>query len=265
MPNSIKEQSFNTNAITLNYAEVDTSGPPLLLIHGGASGRQNFETIMPELAIDWHLFAPDLRGHGQSERANGRYRLQDYADDVIVFLREVVGKPAAIVGHSLGGMVALMVAAQCPELVRAVVVGDSPLTAKTWWTVLDTHREDLIRYRAVAGGQVSLEEVAAVVTGVPAIFVYQTDPEMYTAILDDFDATASGYEMESLLPAVRCPVLLLQADPTAGGIMTDAEVVQAMTLLPHATHVYFPGLSHVLHNEQKRPVMDAITLFLESI
>ncbi len=261
---TIKEQTFITEVVLLNYAEVPTSGSPLVLLHGGSSQWHNFEILMPELAVDWHLYALDLRGHGQSGRVNGRYCLQDFVDDVIAFLREVVGEPAAIVGHSFGGMVALMVAAQCPELVRAVLVGDSPLTAETWKTVLDTDREDLLQHRAVAGGQVSLEEVANVVRGVPPIFVYQTDPEFYTAVLDDFENTVAGYEMEDLLPAVHCPVLLLQADPNAGGIMTNAEAAQALTLLPQATHVFLPGLSHVLHNEQKAPVLAAIAAFLES-
>ena len=262
---TIKELTFNTDDVSLNYAEGPDSSSPLVLLHGGASQWRNFEILLPELAVDWHLYSLDFRGHGQSGRADGRYCLQDFVDDVIVFLREVVGEPAAIVGHSMGGMVALMVAAQCPELVRAVVVGDSPLTAETWKTILDTHREDLLQDRAVAGGQVSLEEVANVVHGAPPIFVYQTDPEFYTALLDDFENTVAGYEMESLLPAVHCPVLLLQADPNAGGVMTDAEVAQAMPLLTNPSHVFLPGISHVLHNEQKTPVLEVMTMFLDSI
>jgi pimeloyl-ACP methyl ester carboxylesterase len=262
---SIKEHTFNTENVPLNYAEVPTATQPLLLIHGGSSQWHNFENLIPDLAANWHLYALDLRGHGQSGRANGRYRLQDFADDVIAFLSKVVAEPAVIFGHSLGGMVALMVAGQRPELVRAVVVGDSPLTAQTWKTHFDTHRDSFLKQQGVAGGQVPLAEIARVVKGIPAIFVYQTDPDVYAAFLGDFEKTAVGYEMDTLLPAVQCPVLLLQADPTSGGVMTDAEAAQAMRLLPNASHVFLPGMSHVLHNEQKEPVLESIVTFLNKL
>jgi pimeloyl-ACP methyl ester carboxylesterase len=259
----IQEQTFITGDVSLNYAEVPTAAQPLLLLHGGSSQWQDFGILMPDLAADWHLYALDLRGHGQSGRANGRYRLQDFADDVIDFLSEVVAEPAVVFGYSLGGMVALMVAAQRPEWVRAVVVGDSPLTAQTWKTMLDKSRKALVQQQAVAGGQAPLVEVAKVARGMPPLYIYETDPDVYAAFLYDFEQTAVGYEMDTLLPAVQCPVLLLQADPTSGGVMTDAEAAQAMRLLPNASHVFLPGISHVFHNEQKEPVLAALNTFLE--
>jgi pimeloyl-ACP methyl ester carboxylesterase len=83
--------------------------------------------------------------------------------------------------------------------------------------------------------------------------LYQNDAAMLAALLDDFGKVAAGYEMEEVLPVIRCPVLLLQADPATGGLMTDAEVAQALSLLPHPAHVKLTGISHVLHNEQKEP------------
>jgi len=74
-----------------------------------------------------HFTEPDLRGHGKSERTSGRYRLQDYANDTIAFLQQKIAEPALVVGHSLGGMIALLVAAQCPSCVRTVAMGDAPL------------------------------------------------------------------------------------------------------------------------------------------
>ena len=88
---------------------------------------------------------------------------------------------------------------------------------------------------------------------------------MLTALLDDFDNTAAGYDMERLLPSIHCPVLLLQADPTSGGLMTDAEVERALVLLAQPSHVRIDRVSHVLHNEQKEPVMEAISAFLAKL
>ena len=71
------------------------------------------------MALRWHVYAPDLRGHGASSWTPGRYRLWDYAADMVSLLERVIGEPAVIVGHSLGGEVAIIVASERPDLVRA--------------------------------------------------------------------------------------------------------------------------------------------------
>ncbi len=262
----IKEHSFNTGIVTLNYAEGPASGPPLVLLHGGSARWQNSASIMPDLAADWHLYAPEFRGHGKSGRVAGGYRLQDYADDTIAFLRQQISEPAVIFGHSLGGMVALLVAAQYPEKIRAVVMGDSPLTAETWLAHLNRNRDGLISWRDLAGGAYSVEEITeALADEWLAQNLYQNDPDMLTILIDEPDRAAAGYDAVVVLPSIRCPVLLLQADPKAGGVLTDAEVEQGLPLLSQPTHVLLEGVSHVLHNEQKKPVLQAITDFLTTL
>ena len=159
MPLEISERTFEIDAVCINYAEIPSSGAPLILLHGGSARWQAFESILPELAAQWHIYAPDFRGHGKSSWVTGTYRLQDYADDIIAFMRSCVKEPAYIFGHSLGGMVALLVAAQYPQGVRAVAVGDSPLTSGTWNTALDQGRERVLVWRDLAGGQKSFAEV----------------------------------------------------------------------------------------------------------
>ncbi|MCI0396868.1 MAG: alpha/beta hydrolase, partial [Chloroflexi bacterium] len=276
----LKEQFFNTGVVTINYVEGPAAGPPLVLLHGGSARWQAFDSIMVELAGEWHVYGPDFRGHGRSGRIPRRYRLQDYTDDTVAFLRQRVAEPAFVVGHSLGGIVALLVAARCPEHVRAVVVGDAPLTAETWRAVLQAGKESLAFWRDLAGGAMPMAEVAQALKDAPtrvagrpgpvrlgdalgeespvfewlATNLVQNDPDMLAVLLDDFEHTAAGYEMEEVLPAIPCPVLLLQADPAAGGLMTDTEVERALGLLARPVHVRLEGVSHVLHNERKEPV-----------
>jgi pimeloyl-ACP methyl ester carboxylesterase len=87
---------------------------------------------------------------------------------------------------------------------------------------------------------------------------------MLSALLDRFEATAAGYDMPTVLPAIQCPVLLMQADPAAGGLMTDSEVNQALSLLTRGSHVKLAGLSHVFHNERKEPVVEALRAFQQA-
>jgi pimeloyl-ACP methyl ester carboxylesterase len=290
MPTEILEHLMNTDAVTINYAKGPPSGPPLVLLHGGSGRWQNYMHIIPDLAAWFHLYAPDFRGHGRSGRVPGRYRLEDYANDTITFLRQCVADPAFLFGSSLGGIVALMVAAQAPGDVRAVVVGDSPLTWRTDSSARrPAHLARVAAWRDLAGGRLPIDEIVEALKDAPteipgqdepvtmrekhgedagvfawvATNLYYNDPDMLTAVLDG--TMGAGYEMEKVLPAIRCPVLLLQADPDAGGMMTDAEVERALPLLAHPRHVRFEQRSHALFLPDKEPVLRAMVEFFSSL
>lgn len=286
------EQPFDTGAVALNLAEGPDAGPPLVLLHGGSGRWQGWEPIIPSLVSRWHVLAPDLRGHGKSGWATGQYRLQDYAADIATLILRRAQQPAVLFGHSMGGMIALMVAARLPEHVRGVVVGDSPLTGDSWRAQLLRDRAGLVAWRDLSGGQVALASIVEALKDTPVVSspstpetvrmrdvwgedsatfawvsenLFQQDPGVLGMLLDDFERVAAGYEMETLLPAIGCPVLLLQADPAAGGVMADDEVDRAMRLLRQPLHVRLAGVSHVLHNERKEPVLEALSPFLRSL
>ncbi|MCX5975423.1 MAG: alpha/beta hydrolase [Coprothermobacterota bacterium] len=253
----IKEATFDTGTVNLNYAEAPAAGAPLVLLHSSNTRWQSFWSILPDLAAHWHLYAPDFRGQGKSGRAPGSYRLQDFADDTIVFLRRHIHEPAFLFGHSLGGMVALMVAAQYPEGIRAVAIGDAPLSSQTLRATHPQDQERIAAMRDLCGGQKTLDQLIEIMKEssitVPgksepapmrqvmgedapefawmATNLYQSDPDTFTAFSERLEATVAGYEIDRVLPAIRCPVLLLQADPATGGRMTDAEVAQALLML----------------------------------
>jgi pimeloyl-ACP methyl ester carboxylesterase len=288
----LQEHTFPTQVVTLNYAEGPPAGPPLVLLHGGSGYWQHFTPIIPHLAKRTHLFALDLRGHGQSGWVPGRYRLRDYADDIGRFLEQRLTQPAILFGHSLGGIVALLVAAQQPARVRAVIVGDSPLTADTWHDVLTRDRPVLVAWRDLAGDMQPIDAAAEALKDAPIGFpehsttlvpmrevfgedspiyrelatrLHQQDPDVLGLLLDDFDAAATGYDMDRVLPAISCPVCLLQADPTVGRVMTDAEVARALPLLTQPRHVRLAGVSHMLHAEQPHTVLREVIDFLSTL
>jgi pimeloyl-ACP methyl ester carboxylesterase len=261
-----------------------------VLLHGGSARWQAALPLIPDLAADWHVYAPDLRGHGGSGWVPGQYRIEDYAADMAPFLAGVVRAPAVLFGHSLGGHVAILVAAQHPTLVRALILADPPFDRAVLRGHIEANRPMTERWRDLAGPgrsvaaiRAALEQSPVVAPGAtetwPAVEVFGADhpwfpwmaenlhhhdPTMLAAVLE-FDAMHAAFDTERLFPQITCPVLILQADPQAGGALSDAEVARALALLPQATHVPLPGVSHVLHNEQPAAVLAAMRLFLAAV
>jgi pimeloyl-ACP methyl ester carboxylesterase len=286
----IEEHSFDTGTVRLNYAEGPASGPPLVLLHGGSARWQAALPLIPDLAAAWHVYAPDLRGHGGSSWTPGQYHVEDYAADVAAFLAGVVPAPAVLFGHSLGGQVAIMVAAHDAALVRALILADPPFDRAVLRAHIQANRPMTERWRDLAGPGRSVAEIVAALQESPIIApgataarpagevfgadhpwfpwmaenLHHHDPTMLDAVLE-FDAMHAALDTEQLFPQITCPVLILQADPQADGALSDAEVARALVLLPRATHVQLPGVSHVLHNEQKAPVLAAMRSFLATV
>jgi len=101
--------------------------PTVVLIHGmGARvNRASWNPVVPLLENDFQLVTVDLRGHGDSP-APGSYVICDMADDVAALMDELDIRGAIVIGHSMGGIVALNLALARPDLVSRLVIEDSP-------------------------------------------------------------------------------------------------------------------------------------------
>src|SRR6266849_9887709 len=152
------EHSFDTGEVVLNYAEGPANGPPLVLLHGLGRRWQVFLPVIPALSLRWHIFAPDLRGHGKSSHVARGYHGPQYSEDIARLLRERVSAPAVLFGHSLGGMLGMQVASDHPELVRALILGDNMIVARRLHNPLYTALFSGLRDLARKGG--SVEQIA---------------------------------------------------------------------------------------------------------
>ncbi len=101
-------------------------GPVLLLMHGLTRNSADFEPLARRLAGRYRLIVPDQRGRGRSDNDPdpANYRPDIYAQDMFALLDSLVVERAALVGTSMGGLVAMMMAATRPERVSAVVLND---------------------------------------------------------------------------------------------------------------------------------------------
>ena len=116
--------SYFSQRLRLHYVDWgNADAPPLLLVHGGRDHCRNWDWVAQRLKNDYHIIAPDLRGHGDSQWVIGAgYNQVDYAYDLAQLIDQKDMKPLRIVAHSMGGAISLLYSGLFPENVERLVV-----------------------------------------------------------------------------------------------------------------------------------------------
>ena len=114
---------YFSQRLRLHYVDWgNPDAPPMLLVHGGRDHCRNWDWFAEKYRDRFHIIAPDLRGHGDSEwLVGGTYNIVDYVYDIAQLLHQTDMTPATIVAHSLGGSIAVNYAGLYPENIKALV------------------------------------------------------------------------------------------------------------------------------------------------
>lgn len=252
-----------TNGIRLHVVQGgDARQPPLLLLHGIAERAESWEPVTNELAQQFWLIMPDLRGHHQSDWPETGYALGDYAADVLGVLDAFRINTAFVLGHALGAVIAMVLAVQSPERVRAVVLEDPPSEQNdhaqhTWLGALLSAKHGTPRqtYVALQGMHPEYGEAE-----------WRRRAEWLRATADGpFLAWRQRPNAEgcfnAILPRIPHPVLLLQADPRNGGVLAPAAVQQACESHARCRVVRFPDTGPAIHRERPAEFVAAAIRF----
>lgn len=281
----LSDEWFDGDSVNISYARGPANRRSLVMFHGVTRRWQSFLTLIPSLITRWQVLAWDARGHGFSDRADS-YRVVDYVDDAVSFVRKAGGQRSVLYGHSLGAMVALATAAAAPELIAGVVLEDPPFHTMgrrihetplhSFFQGLQPFAGDLrnpgylakdlaeIRITAPNGGTTRLGDVRdATSLRFTAQSLSQLDPAVLTPIVAG--EWLEGYDLPTILSNTVCPVLLLQADQACGGMLTDADAELLATQLPDCTRVRFPNAPHLIHWTQTENLLRHVIGFLETV
>jgi pimeloyl-ACP methyl ester carboxylesterase len=250
----------------------------LLLIHGGGNRWQCFLPLLPALTQRRHVYALDLRGHGKSGRVPRSYRPENYVGDVTAFIRRLLERPAALFGHSLGGWVALLSAAQLGDRLGALILGDPPLNIERF-VAIESGEARVGMWQAIRDLGASVRSVPewasalAEMTGQEAAHLLdwaetlsQVDPDviMYHAG-GRIDEYVQSVDVDRALRQVTCPTLLIQGDPAHGARIADEDVAHVLSLLADVAHIKIEGADHNLglDTQDATSLLRAIAGFLE--
>jgi len=272
----LTEKHFNTGDAGINYAVSENTGPPILLLHGTANRWQAFQPIIPMLVSRWKVYAPDFRGHGGSQHIKD-YGFSFYLEDTVRFIDGVIGEPVVIFGHSLGGRIATKIAAEYPERVKGIILGDSSLKepvasdrmGKVFSGLIKLIEENQTYQRIYNAMQDQNQDNFDPVYGlIRAKNLSLLDTRLLKTIAENglnLDSPGNhfyGYHPEEHLKKIKCPVLILQAEH---GMLSTDEVEKALEALPEVYHVLLKDVPHEFLTRPVDQLIRALIAFLEAI
>jgi pimeloyl-ACP methyl ester carboxylesterase len=250
----------------LNLTRGPGSGPDVLLIHGISSSGLSWQPILSGLGKSFFPITIDLRGHGQSGRPATGYLYDDYAGDVEAAINALGMERPLIIGHSLGGLIALWWARTFPNKAAAIVIEDSPLRSgedyrlafDNWITQNAMPVVELAAlYRAKNPG---LSEEHA---WRRAEIMTRTAPAVFTELKAD-SLAHDGVDRVAGFERIAAPILFLHGNPERGGMVPAAEAEAFAQRLPNVTVVGFPDVGHSLHAERPDAFVEAVVPFLKA-
>lgn len=254
----------------------DGAGPELVFLHGGSgswlAGTELFEQL--PAAVRW--WGVDLPGHGGSTWT-GRYGLADVADELAGWAAGNLDGPAWWYGHSYGGQVALALAGRHPDLVRGLVIGDSPLSLSRMLALLEHTGARMRTWRdwcgrpesellTLLGAEPAGDRTTAELLGPNhpylrhmAAALHRHDPAFLDAITSDTSAIYSGLNNAAAwLSETRGPVTLLRADPAVFALSDDTDAALIREHARDGQARILPGVGHGLHNFAPKVVADVL-------
>lgn len=272
-----KRSVAELSQVAIGYSEGPNHGPPLLLIHGLTVRRESFAPVAVELMKNFHVFAIDQRGHGQSGHPDTGYTLTNYSNDAAEFIEKVIGKNSLIWGHSAGAGTAIVTAHRYPDRVGALIAEDPPILRTSrgipddsfileilpQWAEYVRRNPTISELEKLLVSNEIIEEMGAEVIRYFAESLAQVDARTIDAALSG-EAISVHHPMDSLR-SVQCRALLMQADPSLGGIIPDDYLEGLLPLPGNWTHKRYSGLGHEIHASDPETVARDAIEFLQSV
>ena len=254
---------------------------PLVLLHGITDNARTYEPLLDRINPRCHVFALDFRGHGESDKPDSLYDTDAYADDVRHFIREVVGGPALVQGHSLGGAVAVQVGVSAPELVSGLFLEDPPL-------YFVNNLNEI--FRALFNGLVMIAktlqdgsrssddwfEVMAAApdpyTGKPGIETMGADnirlrlqsiAMMKPKALEDALDGSLEWDTDQILANLQCPMTMINGNIALGSVISTEEAARASDIVANSRVIQLDDVGHLVHDEQPDVWLSALNDWVE--
>jgi pimeloyl-ACP methyl ester carboxylesterase len=281
---------YVSQRLRLHYVDWgNPSAPTLVLVHGNRDHARSWDWVARALRGDWHVVAPDLRGHGDSDWVQGGpYAIADFVLDLANLIDAIGPGPVTLVGHSLGGSVTVMYSGVYPERVRKLVsiegLGPPPAMVERMrarpphermqdWVrqMRDLSGRQPRRYPSLEAAAKRMREENSFLSEEQALHltahgVNRNEDGSYSWKFDNYTRNFAPYrfdvdDMRTLWERVTCPTLLIRgADSWASDPIADGRAA----VFQNARSITIPKAGHWVHHDQLDLFLAALAGFLDA-
>jgi len=227
--------------------EWENNGEAVVLLHGGLSQTSHWDSqVLPAIEDEFHPFAYDRTAHGFSADREGSLHFDFQSSEAIAYLENIVREPAHLIGYSDGGIIALMVAIQRPELVKSIITLGANFHHTGTLPLPDFD------------GQISPEDQEE---------YERTSPDAPHTLVEKINRMMKIWRSEpnlasSDLAKIQCPVLVMAGDDD---VIAHSHTIELFESIPLGQLAIIPGTSHQLIKEKPAIAQLMMREFLEDL
>jgi N-formylmaleamate deformylase len=252
------------SGINIYYTRTGGPKPPLVLLHGLTGSGACWSPLARALQDEYDVVMPDARGHGRSSTPRNGYRYQDHANDVRELIQRLGLAAPIVLGHSMGGMTAAVVATQLAAAVRGVILADP--TFVSLQRQREVYDSDVVEQHRRLVGSEKAEVRAQLRVRHP-----QRSPELLdlvaearlTTRLEAFEVLAPpNPEYRRLVGMLDVPILLIISD---NGVVSLETARELQALNSQLGIEQIPEAGHGLQYDQPERFEAVVRSFLKSL
>jgi pimeloyl-ACP methyl ester carboxylesterase len=274
-----QDKFVEINHLQLHYVEWGTPGnPPIVLLHGFQSNAHTWDSFSCTMADTYHVLALDQRGHGDTSWApDGDYAPDAFIRDIVGFMDALNLAPAHLIGHSMGGRHAVMVAADHPAKVAKVVIVDTPaerpphiiaslnqaparetpVEPETFDTFEEVILNGMAQYPLTPEAELRHANYHNLYRGADGKWHWRWD----LTLLERRRLNRSlQMELYPYLQRVQCPTLLIRGQQSP--LLTPAIAEKMVQYLPHGRSLEIPDTAHTVNADNARVFNTMTAAFL---
>jgi len=250
-----------TNAVTIHYRTTGHSKPSLIALHGLMGSGACWTPLARALEDEYDVLMPDARGHGASSAPSAGYLYRDHAGDVLGLIEALELPAPVLLGHSMGGMTAAVVASQLGSALRGVILVDPTFIRPEWQRevyesdVAEQHRQALrsAKSELVAQARLRHPNRSLELIEVLAEARHQTHINAFEVL------TPPNPDFRELVRRIRVPILLVTGEH---GVVSMETVQALQTLNPRLRSERVAGVGHGLPYDVPERLAAIVKCFL---
>ncbi len=271
MPSSWQSGFINNNGLRLHYTRTGGSKRPLVLAHGITDDGLCWSPVATALADDYDVIMVDARGHGLSDAPLEGYGPIEQAGDLAGLITALDLTHPIVLGHSMGAITTLVLAAQHPQLPRAIALEDPP----PWWDPA-SDRPYSARWqeeRRVWITALQQQPRQALIDAQRSTTPRWSDAELepwadskYRFDLNFFHRLGDPQlDWPALLRQLQCPVFMIMGDLEEGALVSRHAALLLREHLPHLRVAHIAGAGHSIHRDQFERYLQVVRPFLAAM